>query len=113
MSIIVLRLLARHLLAYQIVSKVEFLGTKVRAHIIQGYMLDIYYNQTTQKYSYTVFKKGRRVLGWDNAKHHTELETYPHHYHSPSGEIVNSQLRGMPINDLKIVMDVIARELKL
>jgi hypothetical protein len=113
MSTTVLRDLASHLLAYQIVIKVEFLGTKIRAHLMQGYMLDVYYNQTTQKYSYTVFKKGIRILGWDNAKHHTKLETFPHHYHSPSGGIVSSQLRGMPIKDLKTVMDTIARELKL
>lgn len=113
MSTTVLRDLARHLLAYKIVIRVEFLGTKIRAYIIHGYMLDVYYNQTTHKYSYTVVKKGRRILGWDNAKHHVQLETFPHHYHSKSGDIVKSQLRGIPIKDLKIVMDTIALELKL
>jgi hypothetical protein len=42
---------ARTLLLSPLVLEVEFLGTKIRAHLTKGYILDIYYNATLQKYS--------------------------------------------------------------
>jgi len=45
---------ARKLLLSPLVLDIEFLGTKVRAHLPRGYILDIYYNATLQKYSYSM-----------------------------------------------------------
>jgi len=52
----ILKQVARKLLDYDIVLRVEFLGTKVRAYLAQEFILDIYYNQTLGKYSYTLIK---------------------------------------------------------
>jgi len=54
---------ARKLLLSPLVLDIEFLGTKVRAHLPSGYTLDIYYNATLQKYSYTVIKQTHHGLG--------------------------------------------------
>ena len=78
---------ARKLLLSPLVLEVEFLGTKVRAHLPSGYTLDIYYNATLQKYSYTVIKQDKRIIGWDNAPHHKHVTSYPHHFHTQNGKI--------------------------
>jgi len=33
------------------------------------------------RYSYALIHGGKRVLGYDNAPHHPEIYTYPHHKH--------------------------------
>ncbi len=33
------------------------------------------------KYSYTLVKEGKSILRYDNAPHHEEFTTYPHHKH--------------------------------
>ena len=39
----ILKKVAKKLLDYDIVLKVEFLGTKVRAYLVNGYVLDVYF----------------------------------------------------------------------
>jgi len=73
----ILKKIAKKLLDYDVVVRVEFLGTKVRAYLVEKYVLDVYYNQTLGKYSYTLIKDNRRVIGWDNASHHVKVETKP------------------------------------
>ena len=70
---------------------------------MDGYLLDIYFNETLGKYGYTVVKGGQRVLGWDNAPHHPGLDNYPHHVHSTDGSIRPSTLTGNPQHDLEEV----------
>jgi len=108
----ILKKVAKKLLDYDIVLKVEFLGTKVRAYLLLGYALDVYYNQTLGKYSYTVIKENRRVIGWDNAPHHVSVETHPHHFHNVNGEIKPSHLSGNPLKDLDNVLNVVKNILR-
>ncbi len=103
----ILKEIAKKLLGYDIVLKVEFLGTKVRAYIVHGYILDVYYNQTLRKYSYTLIKENKRIIGWDNAPHHVAVETYPYHFHDVDGKIKPSHLSGNPLKDLDEVLNVI------
>ncbi len=63
----ILKEVSKRLLEYEITLRVEVLGTKIRAYLIGGYVLDVYYNQTLGKYSYTLIKDNKRVVGWDNA----------------------------------------------
>ena len=93
----------------KIVKNVEILRTKVRAYLVEGFILDVYYNQTLGKYGYTLIKDNRRVIGWDNAPHHVKVETYPHHFHDIDGSIKPSNLSGDPLKDLDIVMGVIQK----
>jgi len=94
MSLPVLLETANKLLLSSIVLNVEFLGTKVRAHLQGGYTLDVYYNATVKKYSYTIVKENRRIIGWDNAPHHKHVETHPKHFHASNGSIVPSKMKG-------------------
>ncbi|WP_456327148.1 toxin-antitoxin system TumE family protein [Archaeoglobus sp.] len=103
----ILKEVAKKLLDYDIVLKVEFLGTKVRACLVHGYVLDVYYNQTLGKYSYTLIKESKRIVGWDNAPHHVSVETYPDHFHDVDGKIKPSYLSGDPLKDLNKVLNVI------
>ena len=103
----ILKEVAKKLLDYDIVLKLEFLGTKVRAHLVQGYILNVYHNQTLRKYSYTLIKEGKRIIGWDNAPHHVSVETYPDNFHDIDGKIRPSYLSGNPLKDLDNVLNVI------
>lgn len=35
-------------------------------------------------------KNGDLIRRWDNAPHHPEIATFPHHVHLPNGQILNS-----------------------
>ena len=105
----ILKKVAKKLLDYDIVFKVEFFGTKVRAYLVHGYVLDVYYNQTLGKYSYTLIKENKRIAGWDNAPHHKSVETYPDHFHDVDGNIKPSHLFGDPLKDLGKVLNVIKK----
>ena len=39
-----LKKIAKKLLDYDIVVRIEFLGMKIRAHLVEGHVLDVYYN---------------------------------------------------------------------
>nr|MDO8079217.1 DUF6516 family protein [Candidatus Freyarchaeota archaeon] len=113
MSSETLKEIARRLVDYSIITNVEFLRTKVRAHLISGYIIDIYFNQTLRKYSYTLIRENKRIIGWDNAPHHLTLKSHPHHFHNVDGTIKNSSLSGDPTKDLSIIMKAIKKFLKL
>jgi len=102
--------IANELLNYDdIVLRVKFLRTKIRAYLVKGYILDVYYNQTRRKYSYTLIKKNRKIIGWDNAPHHVKVRTYPHHFHDIDGSIKPSNLSGDPLQDLDVVINEVRR----
>ena len=104
---------ARKLLASPLILDIEFLGTKVRAYLPKSYILDIYYNATFQKYSYTIIKQNKRIMGWDNASHHKHVKTYPHHLHTPNGKISSSKMKGNPTEDIASILNETKRILKL
>jgi len=104
---------ARRLLLSPLVLDIEFLGTKVRAHIPNSYTLDIYYNATLQKYSCTIIKQNKRIIGWDNAPHHKHVKTYPHHFHRPDGKITQSKMKSNPTEDITTILRETKKTLKL
>ncbi len=104
---------ARKLLLSPLVLDIEFLGTKVRAHLPKSYTLDIYYNATLQKYSYTIARQNRRIIGWDNSPHHKNIRTNPHHYHTLDGKITQSKMKGNPPEDITSILKQTAKILRL
>jgi len=104
---------ARKLILSSLILDIEFLGTKVRARLPKGYILDIYYNATLQKYSYTIIKQNKRIIGWDNAPHHKQVKTHPHHFHTPDGEITQSKMKGNPTKDVASILKEAKKILKL
>jgi len=104
---------AEKLLVSPLILNVEFLGTKVRAQLPSGYTLDIYYNATLQKYSYTIIKHDKRIIGWDNAPHHKHVKSYPHHFHTLDGKVVQSKMKGNPTEDVAAVLREAKKKLDL
>lgn len=49
------------------VVAVHNLATEWRIELVGGYLLDVYYNETLAKYSYTLVLVARRVMDCDNA----------------------------------------------
>lgn len=113
MSLSTLLETARKLLLHPLVLDIEFLGTKVRAYLPNSYILDIYYNANLQKYSYTIIKQNERIMGWDNAPHHKQVKTYPHHFHTPNGKITQSKMKGNPTKDVPSILKKAKKILKL
>jgi len=113
MSLPTLLEVARKLVLSPLVLDVEFLGTKVRAHLPNGYILDVYYNATLQKYSYTIIKQNKRIIGWDNAPHHKHVKTHPHHFHTKDGKIIQSKMKGNPTQDVAPILRETKKILKL
>ncbi len=85
------------------------LVTKQRVVLEGGYVLDLYFNETQGKYSYTLVRGGRRIIGWDNAPHHPGLTNFPHHFHREDGSVVPSSLTGVPEDDIEIVVTELNR----
>ncbi len=95
------RAVARFVAKCSHVTTVHDLVTKWRLELTGGYILDLYFNETLGKYSYTLIRAGTRILGWDNAPHHPGLPNFPHHVHRPSGQVEPSSLTDDPDHDLE------------
>lgn len=92
---------------WSIITGLEDLRTKIRIYLADNYFLDIYFNATLKKYSYVLIKNEKRILGWDNAPHHKNIKTFPHHFHTRDREVTDSNLTGSPETDLIIVMKIV------
>jgi hypothetical protein len=98
------RALVHFIAACPYVTALRDLITKQRIELQNDYVLDCYYNLTLGKYSYTLVQGEKRLIGWDNAPHHTTLPNFPHHVHRPDGAVEASELNGEPWHDLEIVL---------
>jgi len=61
---------------------------RCRVHFWDGSYLDIYETVSTElgypvriNYAYTYLRDGQRVFRYDNAPHHPDVATFPHHKH--------------------------------
>ena len=97
------RAVARFIASCTCVTAVRDLVTKWRLELSHGHVLDLYYNESLGKYGYTLVATDARVLGWDNAPHHPELDGFPHHVHRPGDRVEPSSLTGAPESDLELV----------
>ncbi len=83
---------------------------KVRTDLVSGDVLQIriYCNNDHADYSYQLLRDNQPILRWDNKEHFPEIATFPHHFHSPTGEVQRSPLSGEPITDLQLVLRFLA-----
>lgn len=76
---------------YEILSLLEdrdFYYIKIKSKIINSTNLyiKIYLSDSEYNYSFHWQKAdGELIIRWDNAPHHQEIETYPHHMHIAEG----------------------------
>jgi hypothetical protein len=84
----------------------EQFAFKFRTTIFSSFtfQIRIYYNQGHFDYSYQVFGD-EPICRWDNKENFPEIKTFPHHFHALDGEIIDSPLTGMPLDDLKFVLN--------
>lgn len=104
--------------ASDLVSKIEIRDVdeikdrgiyKVRCNLIPSrykFEIKIIYTKREILYSYQLFTD-KPIIRWDNAPHYPKIKTYPHHFHNKDGNVVESELTGIPIEDLKVVLIMI------
>jgi hypothetical protein len=83
---------------------------KALAQLMDGSQLrlnEVWLDNQLHKYAYYWLTPTDEVIqGWDNAPHHPEVSTFPHHSHTPSA-IQSSQVRS-----LADVLDLIEQRIK-
>jgi hypothetical protein len=90
------------------VISLQDLVTKTRIELENGYIVDLYYNESLGKYAYTLILSNQRVVGWDNAPHHhPNLSNTPHHFHAEDGTVQPSTLTGDPEQDIFQIIQTI------
>jgi hypothetical protein len=82
---------------------------KVRAELITGDMLQVRIccNGDHTDYSYQLLRDTGLMMRWDNKEHFPEIASYPHHFHSATGEVRISPLTGEAAHDLPIVLNML------
>ncbi len=87
----------------------EQFTVKIRATLIGSLTLQIrlYYNKGHYDYSYQLFSH-EPLCRWDNAEHFPHLRSFPHHYHTIEGDVIESPLIGRPVEDLPVVLNELA-----
>lgn len=82
---------------------------KMRAELSNGDVLQIriYGNGGHVDYSYQLLRAGEPLMRWDNKEHFPEIASYPHHFHSPLGEVRTSPLTGDVTTDLPVVLAIL------
>jgi len=86
-----------------LVIKIVPFDTKIRAYYTENLFLDIFYNEETNRYDFALIYNDKRVLGWDNAPHHRQISTHPHHKHE-FGVLYESDLEGDITSDIHKVL---------
>jgi hypothetical protein len=99
--------ISRFLTECPYVISVHDLMTKTRLELEKGFFLDLHYNETYSRYSYTLIKQKQRIVGWDNAPHHPNLTNAPHHFHAEDGTVQPSTFIGEPVNDIGEVVETV------
>ena len=97
------RAVARFIALCPYVQAIHDLLTKQRVELSSGYVLDFHFNEAFGRYSYTLVQGDRRIIGWDNAPHHPDLTSFPHHFHRKDGTVTSSPLTGDPEQDVEYV----------
>jgi hypothetical protein len=101
------RALARFIAETHYIVAVHDLTTKWRIELRDDYLIDVYFNESLGKYGYSLILADKRIVGWDNAPHHPEIDQFPHHVHYADGRIEPSELNGDPEHDLLVVSRVL------
>ncbi|AFL95740.1 hypothetical protein CL1_1541 [Thermococcus cleftensis] len=68
----------------------SFYFLKIKAELIDGSVLYIreFVSEDDYNYSFQWQRNGELIVRWDNAPHHRDVETFPHHKHVGSKDNV-------------------------
>ena len=98
--------------SYEILDYKEgksFYFLKIRAAIVDGSVLHIreFVSEEEYNYSFQWQRNGNLIIRWDNAPHHRDIETFPHHKHVGSKENVQHS-RELSLEDvLRVIEEMI------
>jgi len=84
---------------------------KLRCSLIPSkYKLEIRFVKTQEQilYSYQLFSNAP-IIRWDNSPHYPKIKTHPHHFHAEDSNIVESELTGNVVLDIKKVLSDITK----
>ncbi len=84
---------------------------KIRCKLIPSkYKLELRFVKAEEQilYSYQLFSK-TPIIRWDNSPHYPKIKTHPHHFHAHDGKIIESELMGNVITDIKKVLSAITK----
>jgi hypothetical protein len=75
--------LVRRIVRTQVDSTGNAYVLKARAELVNGWFLDYWEHGTgrIRRYSFHVLGGRKMVVRWDNAPHHPEVPSFPHHKH--------------------------------
>ena len=61
----------------------EYYKLKIHARLINGWKLYVWEHAMPKirRYAYHVSKGSELIIRWDNAPHHRQIRTFPHHKH--------------------------------
>lgn len=78
---------------------------KIRCVLVSGQTFQIRLRAVAGhiRYSYQEFTD-KPLRRWDNAPHFSHLQNFPHHYHDPQGNIMESSMVGDLTTDLPRVL---------
>lgn len=81
------------------------LEVKIRCRLVGDYQFQIWlhYELHSQDYAYQLFSD-QPLLRWDNAPHYPKIATAPHHFHDENNKVTESQLTGIVLQDLNLVL---------
>jgi len=117
----------QELKASHLFGQVSLIGAKVRAIVDEAHFLDLYYDPTTQSYSYAFidltlpYPGDKRLFGWDDYPHEgvaqiEQLESYPHHFHrrAKNGSWIfeASPMRGDIVHEIDTVIAIVKNHLQ-
>jgi hypothetical protein len=66
----------------------DFYYLRIKSHILGDSILHIKIYLSDQEYNYSFHwqkENGELITRWDNAPHHQEIRTFPHHVHTKEG----------------------------
>jgi len=84
---------------------------KIRCKLIPSkYKIELQFVKAKEQilYSYQLFSK-TPIIRWDNSPHYSKIKTHPHHFHAHDGKIIESELMGNVITDIKKVLSAITK----
>ena len=61
----------------------DYYRLKIQARLINGWKLNVWEHATPGfiRYAYHISKGSELIIRWDNAPHHKQIATFPHHKH--------------------------------
>ena len=83
---------------------------KVRSELVSGNVLQVrlYRNGEHNDYAFQLFRDDAPLIRWDNKEHFRSISSYPHHFHSISGQVESSSLTGDLTLDLPVVLNYLS-----